>query len=348
MQMDQRPTPEPSHPVRSLGDLIHGGHVGRADLEEIADKLWFDREGRDAYVRFSVLLLLSVVIATGGVLTNSTATVIGAMIVAPLMTPIMATALAVVAGDLEHLGRSLLLVAGGVAASIGLSYLLGLWSPTIVTVANNPQVSGRVSPNLADLLVALACGAAGGFALSRRNVSDALPGVAIAISLVPPLCVVGVMLANGDPHAAGGAMLLFLTNFLAILIAGGGLLAVMGYGRVALRELVRGRRAAVVVIALATVAIAIPLAITGRSIAQDTAAQYAVQQEATGALPPGYQLAGVDASGDLIEVTVEGPETDPTQIALAIADAVHVQYPASTVRVSLVASQVVEVPPAGS
>src|SRR5690348_15772362 len=106
----------------SVAELLHGGPVGAPDLDDLADKLWFDREGgRDPYVRFGVLLLLSVVIASGGLLTDSTATVIGAMIVAPLMTPIMGTALGVVTGDLRHLWRSLITVAAGVAATVGLS-----------------------------------------------------------------------------------------------------------------------------------------------------------------------------------------------------------------------------------
>jgi uncharacterized hydrophobic protein (TIGR00271 family) len=348
MQMDQRPPIQPTGRIRSLGDLLHGGHVGRADLDELVDKLWFDREGRDAYVRFGVLLVLSVIIATGGVLTDSTATVIGAMIVAPLMTPIMATAVAVVAGDVVHLGRSLLLVVVGVAVAIGLSFLLGVLSPAIVTVSNNSQVSGRVTPNLADLVVALASGAAGAFALSRRNVSDALPGVAIAISLVPPLCVVGVMFANHDRSAAAGAGLLFLTNFLAILIAGGGLLAIMGYGRVAIAERARGRKAAVLLIALATVAIAVPLAVTGRQIARDSLREFQVQTEAATDLPAGYELIGVTADGASIEVILDGPQGDITTMAGAIGEAIHRQYPDTTVRVSLLASQTVEIPPVGT
>jgi uncharacterized hydrophobic protein (TIGR00271 family) len=346
MQMDQRPEPVTGR-IRSFGDLLHGSRVERADLDELADKLWFDREGRDAYVRFAVLLVLSVVIATGGVLTDSTATVIGAMIVAPLMTPIMATTLAVVAGDVVRIGRSLVIVALGVGVAVGLSYLLGRWSPAVVTVANNSQVSGRVQPNVADLVVALASGAAGAFALSRRNVSDALPGVAIAISLVPPLCVVGVMLANEDPSAAAGAMLLFVTNLLAILIAGGLLLAVMGYARAANAERVRGRRTAAVAIAVVTILVAVPLAITGREIAQDSVREFQVQSDAEAQLPPGYELVGVNADGDTIDVTVEGPATDITQTATRIAEAVHADYPTTTVRVSLVATQIVAIPPAG-
>jgi uncharacterized hydrophobic protein (TIGR00271 family) len=346
MQMDQRPRPAQAR-VRSLGDLLHGSRVERADLDDLADKLWFDREGRDAYVRFGVLLVLSVVIATGGVLTDSTATVIGAMIVAPLMTPIMAATLAIVAADAVRIGRSLVIVAVGVGVAIGLSYLMALVSPAVVSVANNSQVAGRVKPDLADLVVALGSGAAGAFALSRRNVSDALPGVAIAISLVPPLCVVGVMLANHAPHASAGAALLFLTNFLAILIAGGGSLALMGYGRAAFAEPVRGRRTAVVVISLATLVVIVPLAITGSRIAQDSIREYTVQGDASVALPESYTLVSVNADGNDIDVTIAGPPTsDYATTANELATAVHADYPTTTVRVTFVATDKVQVPPA--
>jgi uncharacterized hydrophobic protein (TIGR00271 family) len=331
---------------RSIGDLVHGGPVGRADLDELADKLWFDREGgSDPYLRFGVLLFLSVVIASGGVLTDSTATVIGAMIVAPLMTPIMATALAVVAGDLRHLGRSLLTVAVGVAATVGLSWLIGALSPVVVDATTNGQVSGRISPTLADLMVALASGAAGAFALSRRNVSDTLPGVAIAISLVPPLCVVGVMLANHDPSASAGAMLLFLTNFLAILVAGGGLLAIMGYGRVAFEGHRRGRRAAAVVVAVATAVIAVPLAITGARVAQDTRIEYAIRSRADSVLAgTGVDLSAVDARGSTVDVTLEGPPVKGVAVARTVAERIHAARPDLTVRVSLLQSEIITIP----
>jgi uncharacterized hydrophobic protein (TIGR00271 family) len=346
MQMEQRPSPQSTGRIGSVGDLLHGGRVERADLDDLADKLWFDREGRDAYVRFGVLLVLSVLIATGGVLADSTATVIGAMIVAPLMTPIMASALAVVAGDLTHLGRSLALVLAGVALAIGLSFLFAWASPIVVNATANSQVAGRVSPRLTDLIVALASGAAGAFALSRRNVSDALPGVAIAISLVPPLCVVGVMLANHDAHAASEAALLFTTNFLAIMAAGGGLLAIMGYGRVALASGVRGRRAAAVSIAIATLIVAVPLAITGSRITRNVSIEFQIQAAATSRLPFPYELVSVDANGGLIDITVEGPPGDITDMANKIATEAHARYPDATVRVALLAGQVVEIGPA--
>jgi uncharacterized hydrophobic protein (TIGR00271 family) len=346
VQMERRPPTAEEGQVHSLGDLLHGGHVGQQDLDDIEDKLWFDREpGRDAYVRFGVLLVLSVVIATGGVLSDSTATVIGAMIVAPLMTPIMASALAVVVGDLRHLGRSLLIVVVGVATAVVLSFVLAAISPIVVDATTNGQVSGRISPRISDLVVALASGAAGAFALSRPNVSDSLPGVAIAISLVPPLCVVGVMLANGDPSASSGAMLLFLTNFLAILVAGGGTLAIMGYGRVGLAGLgSHHRRRAAVVIGAATVLIAIPLAITGSRIAQETRIEFAIRSQAGSVLGNGpTQLASVHASRGVVEVTLEGPKEEGASIANDVAKRIHEARPDLDVKVFLLDTQLVEI-----
>jgi uncharacterized hydrophobic protein (TIGR00271 family) len=344
VQMDERP-PARGGRVDHVGDLLHGGRVGSSDLDEIADKLWFDREGgRDPYVRFGVLLVLSVVIATGGVMTDSTATVVGAMIVAPLMTPIMASALAVVTGDGRRLARSLAIVAIGVATAVGLSFVIAWASPLVIDATTNSQVSGRISPSLTDLLIALASGAAGAFALSRRNVSDALPGVAIAISLVPPLCVVGVMLANDDPSASAGAMLLFLTNFLAILVAGGGLLAIMGYGRKGLALEGHHRRRAWIVVAVATIVIAIPLAITGLRIARDTAIEYAIRSRASEVLGDGpTELSKVDANGDLVKVTLEGPVDQGEAAAHEVADRIHRARPDLDVQVFLLETKVVEI-----
>jgi uncharacterized hydrophobic protein (TIGR00271 family) len=261
------------------------------------------------------------------------------------MTPIMATALGVVTGDLRHLGRSLLTVAVGVAATVGLSYLIGLASPGVVDATTNSQVAGRISPRLVDLMVALASGAAGAFALSRRNVSDTLPGVAIAISLVPPLCVVGVMLANHDASASAGAMLLFVTNFLAILVAGGGLLAIMGYGGVAFAGHHRGRRAAAIVVAIATVLIAVPLSITAVRVARDTRNEFVIRTRAESVLAgTGVQLAAVVAQGSTIHVTLEGPPVRGAAVARQVAQRIHAARPDLTVQVSLLQSEIVQIP----
>src|SRR6478735_2558572 len=132
------------------------------DLDTMRAAVFF--EGPEAgrkLSRFWILLLLAAVIASAGVVGDSTATVIGAMIVAPLMTPIQGTMLAVVTGARNNLARSLGLVVAGAAAAIGIGFVVGLLVVTDVVAATNSQVAGRVSPRLIDLLAALATGVVG-------------------------------------------------------------------------------------------------------------------------------------------------------------------------------------------
>ena len=194
--------------------------VELGDLERIREAVFFDEpEAGRKMSRFWALLILASIIAAAGVVGDSTATVIGAMIVAPLMTPILGTMLGVVLGDRSNLVRSILFVLGGAAAAIAIGYLLGMFVTDPVTAATNAQVAARVNPKLIDLVAALATGVVGSVALVRRDISDTLPGVAIAISLVPPLSVVGLTLESGASEAAG-ALFLFATNVASILATG--------------------------------------------------------------------------------------------------------------------------------
>ncbi len=198
------------------------GNVTADDVERMTEKL-FVYDGVDSPRKrsaFWALLVLAAIIATAGVVADSTATVIGAMIVAPLMTPIIGTALAIVLADRRNMIRSGALVLAGAVAVIAIAFVMGLLVLGDVTATTNSQVAGRVSPRLIDLLAALATGIVGAFALVRSDISDTLPGVAIAISLVPPLAVVGLTLEAGEGQEARGALLLFATNVTAIIATG--------------------------------------------------------------------------------------------------------------------------------
>lgn len=116
------------------------------------------------------------------------------------------------------------------AAAISIGLLLAVLVPNDIVAATNSQDAGRVNPTLVDLVAALATGAVGSIALVRRDISDTLPGVAIAISLVPPLSVVGVTLEAGEPSQSWGALLLFLTNVTAILAVGSIVMAIYRSG----------------------------------------------------------------------------------------------------------------------
>ncbi len=193
-------------------------NVSPADVQRMVDgQFLFEGNQRAKQSKFWVLLTLSAVIATAGVVADSTATVIGAMIVAPLMTPIFGTAISVVLADERNLLRSLAVVVLGAGLVILIAFAAGLIIRIPVDAETSSQVASRVSPRTIDLVAALATGLVGAFALVRADVSDTLPGVAIAIALVPPLAVVGLTLEAGQMVQALGALVLFATNVAAIL-----------------------------------------------------------------------------------------------------------------------------------
>ncbi|WP_380169546.1 DUF389 domain-containing protein [Jannaschia sp. R86511] len=169
---------------------------------------------------FWTMLTLSAVIAAAGVLADSTATVIGAMIIAPLSTPIMGVALGVARRRSRVTAGSLLTTGLGAALVVLIGVGFALVVPDTYDLTGNSQVTGRVTPGLLDLVAAVATGFAGAVGLARKDVAAVLPGVAIAISLVPPLAVVGVCAGQGRADLALGALLLFVSNLLALVLAG--------------------------------------------------------------------------------------------------------------------------------
>ena len=168
-------------------------------------------------VRMGILLILSTIIATAGLLSDSAAVVIGAMLVAPLMNPVMAAAGAVVMGwPARFYGALWLVLAMGIGALI-LSSLLTLASPELVILPE--QVLARTRPTYFDLLIALAAGSAGAYTITRKE-SSAIPGVAVAVALLPPLASAGILATSGEYELATRAVVLFLTNLVAMVLAG--------------------------------------------------------------------------------------------------------------------------------
>jgi uncharacterized hydrophobic protein (TIGR00271 family) len=251
------------------------------------------------------------VIASAGVVSDSTATVIGAMIVAPLMTPILGIVLAVVLADGTNLRRSIVLVVAGAAAVVAIGWLLGLFVPYPVVAATNSQVAARVTPRIVDLVAALATGAVGSVALARSDISDTLPGVAIAISLVPPLAVVGLTLESGAPHQSLGAFLLFVTNVAAILASG---IVVMAVHRVHRIFGATGTRygGAIAIIGALLLVVIVPLQINSDRIDRTSVRQSIVQAVADRwANDAGWSVTGVTATGDQVLIEATGPNPAP-------------------------------------
>lgn len=166
-------------------------------------------------------IIFSSAIATLGLVLNSPAVIIGAMLISPLMSPIMAVGLATAVGDMRLTLRSIAMLLASIVVAILFSASL-VWLLPFHSVTD--EILARTHPTLLDLAIAIVSGLAGSVAAIRAGASEesttTLPGVAIAVALMPPLCTVGFGMGNGfDRATMSGAGLLFLTNLVAIVFS---------------------------------------------------------------------------------------------------------------------------------
>lgn len=261
--------------------------------------------------RFSILMFLSSLVAAVGLLQNSVAVVIGAMVIAPLMAPIMGIAASLTMRWPRRLLGGLVLVslsaAGAIAVGWVFSTLLGATDTGLPT-----QVVERSSPDIRDLLVALGAGAAGAYATVHKKISGALPGVAVAVAVVPPLVAVGVLLGYGQPELARGAALLFLTNLVGIVLMATVVFLLTG---LVPRHRFRTHRWWIVgsVATAGVCALAVTLILTPRFVAISGHAHdlKVATQAITSLLGSGSRLSHVTASGDSVRADIIGPTPPP-------------------------------------
>jgi uncharacterized hydrophobic protein (TIGR00271 family) len=168
-------------------------------------------------VDYYLLMLIGAGIATLGLLLNSADVIIGAMIISPLMKPIISIAFGNFMRDYTLMLRSTGTLLSGLALAIGISYLLGHWFSSMGTTH---EIMSRTEPNILNMLIALSAGFLGAYSHVKKSLTSTVAGVAHAIALLPPLCVVGIGLAYGNPAIYFGAMLLFVTNLVSIVFSG--------------------------------------------------------------------------------------------------------------------------------
>ncbi len=182
---------------------------------KLVDRL---QEGSSFNFDFASLIALSTIIAAFGLLDDSAAVVIGAMLVAPLMTPLVGIGFALIQGNERLMRTALKSVLLGFAVAFLIAAVLGVLTNFLSSIPISGQMEARDEPAMLDLLVALFSGVAAAYAMSRPNLLSALPGVAIAAALVPPIATAGMSLTMGDSTLGGGALLLFFTNIVAIVL----------------------------------------------------------------------------------------------------------------------------------
>ncbi|MEM9378801.1 MAG: DUF389 domain-containing protein [Planctomycetota bacterium] len=185
------------------------------DREERRDLHETLRKGGSLSADFIVMMMLSAGIASFGLVQSSASVVIGAMLVAPLMTPIIAAGMALVQCNRDLFRRSRAAMAGGVIGALVAATAVGLLNPRGDLTA---EIVARGAPNLFDLGIAVLSGIAAAFSLARPGLAGTLVGVAIAVALVPPLASTALAATKGEFAIAGGAALLFVTNLNAILL----------------------------------------------------------------------------------------------------------------------------------
>lgn len=219
---------------------------------------------------YLALIVSSCAIATFGLVANSAAVIIGAMIIAPLMLPIRSLAFGGLIGSWRLIRQSLLAIAVGTLIALAMSWGLG----TLMGISQfGSEIQGRSQPNLLDLGVAITAGAIGGYAKIESKISGSLAGTAIAVALMPPVCTIGLGLSQGEWLLSWGATLLYLTNLLGITLACLLVFFCAGYS-----DFRRARRA-LFLTSLLTVILIIPLGYSFTSLVNQTRLERLLTQE---------------------------------------------------------------------
>jgi uncharacterized hydrophobic protein (TIGR00341 family) len=249
--------------IEALKQRYSGTRISREELTARAENL---APETSTYLAF---LVLSTVIATGGLLLDSAATIIGAMVVAPLMGPAISTSVGTVLDNKKLASRGIKMQVGGLLLAIAIGALLGILLkesillPPGLDIREISQVAERTSPNFLSLFLALGSGIAGAISIIR-GAGSALVGVAIAIALVPPAATSGLGLAWGIPGVAIAAAVLVLINLLAVNVSALIVLWISGF-RPAEAEAVGRARSSVIshtaflVLAIALLSVALGL-----------------------------------------------------------------------------------------
>jgi uncharacterized hydrophobic protein (TIGR00271 family) len=211
--------------------------------------------GLQASADFYLMVALAAAIAITGLIMNDGSIVLGAMLVSPLMSPIVGIACGITLGNLDLIRRSSASTFKGMAIVLGVGAIMTFILPS---VGPTDQILSRTHPGIFDLLAALAAGAAGAYSLSKKPVAGALPGVAMSLSLEPPLATAGYGLSTSEFWITGGAILLFFTNLAAIVLSGVGVYLLLGM-RPPRKEGLNVVWKAVASVVLATFALVVPL-----------------------------------------------------------------------------------------
>jgi len=308
-------------PRGPLGPLLRRVGVTRlllsAEQRDAVERTLYPRAriGGPGTRNFLVLSLLSSAIAAMGLLLDSAPAVIGAMLLGPFITPLLASAGALVQGSGRRLGQALLMTLFGITLSVGAAAVVGWIVGAQLTDGNLPaQLGALTRPGLLDLGIAFAAGIAAGYATLRTEAGGALSGVAVSVTIEPPLAAIGLFLAAGNHDALRQSLLAMVTNFGALVVGATAAMAWWGFGdRAGHPEKSSARvRWGVAVWVVALAAVAVPLTLYSRQVVANQRFEDQVSA-AVAVWDPSVRITSLDAeiTGDHATVTLglQGPRT---------------------------------------
>ncbi len=264
-KIKQLPSAQESVTALSGDPLPWITHAATEDFRELYQQL---RENAKVSSTFLIFMVLSTLLASFGLYANSAPVIIGAMILAPLMAPIVSLAMAFTRQDENLMVASAKTLFIGFAMAVGFAMLLSFWLPLQIETS---EISARLRPTLLDLGIAIISGIASAYAYARAQAAKSLAGVAIAVALVPPLAVVGIGLGWLSFRVAGGALLLFVTNLAGIVFSASATFLLLGFAPFS-----RARKG--IVTALISVAlVSIPLAVSFHQLAKEASIVWGIE-----------------------------------------------------------------------
>ncbi len=269
------------------------------------------RIGASPMRHFVVLSVLSSAIAAMGLMLDSAPAVIGAMLLGPFITPLLAVAGALIQGWGRRLADAALVVAAGMAISVTTSFAVGSVFGRQIDTTELPSLLATLTrPGLLDLGIALAAGVAAGYATMRTEAAGALSGVAVSVTVEPPLAAMGLFLASGRGDDLRQAGLALVTNFGALVLGATAAMAWWGFADRATRGTTRQARVGIALWLGLVVLIAVPLGFYSRNVIRDNA----FEEEVAKVVPtwdPSVRVVSVDATTDGERASVALDVTGP-------------------------------------
>lgn len=288
-----------------------GRRVSPQALKHMRDSLMDDAELNRDYI---VMTIGACIIATLGLLSNSAAVIIGAMLVAPLMLPIRAMSFGFLEGDIGLIREGARALAAGTVIAIALSTALGLM---LGLSEYGSEVWARSQPTLLDLGIAITAGGISGFAKVQPKLSNTISGTAIAVALMPPVCVIGLGVAQGKLGLSQGAILLYITNLIGITLA-----CMLAFWLTGYAPFQKAKRSLRFVLAI-TAALIVPLAISLVQLVRQNRAEDSVRDALVNGTVTFQRLELIDSNIDWLKsppevrLTVYSTEpVTPTQVGL--------------------------------